>query len=298
MVIKNVIEYFYKISVIKLHCKENIYFFYCENDEYVFMPSQRNEMELLEISQLTENNFLYDQLVLNVDKKYLTYTKKGYYVLLKKSKNKENYDFEQIIIQSKLVPIYPIKYKNIDRTNWIKMWSDKIDYIEYQLLHIENKYPIISKSINYYIGMTETAISYLNNNFSSLSKGTVNAVISHKRVVDNNFNNPMNIIVDYFARDISEYLKYIFIIDEYNYSKIDTFLEQCDLSEEDVKLIYARLMYPSYYFDLYDRIISGSDEEKKILSLVSRSVEYEEYVKNVYNLLLNRHSSLFSTEWI
>ena len=297
MAIKSVIEYFYKISVLELHCNENVYFFNYKTDEYIFIPSQRTELELLEIYQLTENNQLYDQIVLNIEKKYLTYTKKEYYVLLKKSKLNDG-NFEQIITQSKQMPVYPIKYKNIDRTNWVEMWSKKIDYIEYQLLHIESKYPIISKSINYYIGMTETAISYLNNNFSLVNNDNVKCVISHKRVVKNNFNNPMNIVVDYFARDVAEYLKYIFIRDEYNYSDIDNFFKRCNLSEGDAKLIYARLMYPSYYFDLYDRVINGNDDEKKILLLISRCLEYEEYVKNIYNMLINGYSNIFAAEWI
>lgn len=260
------------------------------------MPAQRTELELIEVHSLTDSRELYDQLIQNIEKKYLTQTSKGYYVLLKKSNNIQQIDLENTIIQSKLNPIWFENYQSIDRTDWVKMWTKKIDYIEYQLLHIENKYPIISKSINYYIGMTETAISYLTNNL--VNKNKSNIVISHKRVVVVNFNNPMNIIVDYFARDISEYLKYIFIKNEYNYFDIVTFINKCNLSETDSKLVYVRLMYPSHYFDLYDRIISGNDEEKKILSLISRSVEYEKYIKNIYAILTKNYSNIFAAEWL
>ena len=294
--IKNIIEYFYKTPVLKLLNKDNIYSFKYGSNEYIFMPSQRTELELTEIQRLTNNKDLYDQLIQNIEKQYLTQTDKGYYVLLKKQINDQKLSLENIIIQSELTPILYVDYKNIDRTNWTKMWTKKIDYIEYQLLHIENKYPIISKSINYYIGMTETAISYLNNNF--INKNESNIVISHKRVVEANFNNPMNIIVDYFARDISEYLKYIFIKDNYNYSTIDSLFHSCSFSESDIKLIYARLMYPSYYFDLYDRIINGNDVEKKILTLISRSAEYEKYIKNIYSLLTKNYRNIFTTEWL
>jgi hypothetical protein len=294
--IKNIIEYFYKIPVLKILNKGSIYSFKYNSNEYIFMPAQRTELELTEIHHLTNKNNLYDKLIQNIEKKYLTLTSKGYYILLKKSTDVK-INLENIIVKSKLTPILFENYQSINRTDWVKMWTKKIDYVEYQLLHIENKYPLISKSINYYIGMTETAISYLTDN--TINKNETNVVISHKRVVtEDNFNNPMNIIVDYFARDISEYLKYIFIKDDYNYADIILFLNKCDFSESDGKLIYARLMYPSHYFDLYDRIISGNDDEKKILSLISRSVEYEKYVKNIYAILTKNYSNIFTTEWI
>lgn len=294
--IKNIIEYFYKIPVLKLLNKDDIYSFKYNLNEYIFIPTQRTELELTEIHNIIDKKILYDQLVQNIEKKYLTRTSKGYYILLKKSNNAKQIDLENMIIQSKLTPIWYENYQSIDRTNWIKMWTKKIDYIEYQLLHVENKYPIVSKSINYYIGMTETAISYLTNNL--VNKNESNIVISHKRVVTDNFNNPMNIIVDHFARDVSEYLKYIFIKDEYNYSDIASFLNKCNLSEMDSKLVYARLMYPSHYFDLYDRIIDGKDKEKKILTLISRGAEYEKYIKNVYVILTKKYSNIFTTEWL
>lgn len=296
--IKNIIEYFYKISVLELHYKANMYFFRYGTDWYLFIPAQRTEAELLEIHQLIKNNQLYDQIIQNIDNHYLTQTKRGYYILVRKSANATNFNLESSIIQSRLSLIFVNNYQNINRTNWVEMWSKKIDYIEYQLLHIESKYPIISKSINYYIGMTEASISYLNNNFSWTDELNIRGVISHKRVVSNNFNNAMNIVVDHFARDVSEYLKYIFINNEYNYSDIDAFLRRCDLTEDDVKLIYARLMYPSYYFDLYDKIVNGNEEEKKILTLISRSVEYEIFVKNIYTMLFKVDSSIFSIGWI
>lgn len=284
------------MPILKMVNKDNIYSFKYGSNEYIFMPSQRTELELTEIHRLTDNKYLYDQLIQNIEKQYLTQTDKGYYVLFKKQVNDQKLSLESAIVQSELTPILYSDYKNIDRTNWTKMWVKKIDYIEYQLLHIENKYPIVSKSINYYIGMTETAIAYLNNNL--INKNESSVVISHKRVVEVNFNNPMNIIVDYFARDISEYLKYIFIKDNYDYSTIDSLLHDCSFSESDIRLIYARLMYPSYYFDLYDRIINGNDDEKKILTLISRSAEYEKYIKTIYALLTKNHHNIFTAEWL
>lgn len=293
--IKNIIEYFYKISNLELHRKGDFYYFTLEPNDYLFIPLARTELELLEINQIIKDDLLYDQLVLNIENHYLTQTQKGYFVLIRKSR--ANFSLEQSIIQEKSRILSTTNYVNIDRTNWKDLWSKKIDYIEYQLLHIESRYPLISKSINYYIGMTETAISYLNDFYSKNAKMGLLPTISHKRILKDNFNSPMNIITDYRARDISEYLKYLFIENTYNYDKISIFLKKCELTETDSQLIYARLLYPSFYFDLYDQIVSGLIEEKKILPLLSRSKEYEDFVRMIYSLL-NEKQTILKAGWI
>ena len=42
-------------------------------------------------------------------------------------------------------------------------------------------------------------------------------------------------------------------------------------------------MYPSFYFDLYDQIINDKINESEILKITSRTSEYEDYLKDVFN---------------
>lgn len=248
-----------------------------------------------EVNRVIQSDTLYDQLVLNIENRYLTQTQKGYFVLIKKSKS--NLSIEENIIREKMKGISKSSCINIDRTNWKELWSKKIDYIEYQLMHIENKYPLISKSVNYYIGMTETAISYLNDIYSKNKDNVLLPVISHRRILDIDFNNPMNIIVDYRARDISEYLKYLFFQNSYSYDRISVFLKQCNLNEVDCRLIYARMLFPSFYFDLYDQIVNELIPEEKLISLLNRSKEYEEFIEVIYNIL-NEREVVLKAGWI
>lgn len=184
--------------------------------------------------------------------------------------------------------------------DWAELWSKKIDYIEYQLTHIENKYPIVAKSIHYYIGMTEAAISYLNFFYSkeALNNMKEQKYISHIRIDENNFSNPLNITVDYFARDVSEYLKYIFIINSYDYDEINAFLKSCNLSDFEAALTYARLIYPSYYFDMYDNIVNNLIDEKKIVTTIARVNEYECYIKKIHTLLSEQNHNILDIKWI
>lgn len=246
------------------------------------MPLYRNEMELMEIYRIIIDKDSYDQLVLNINNHLITNIYNKYYILIRRSKaqsevkdffNRKKNEFEfynQIN-----------NFNYINHSNWSELWSKKIDYIEYQVHHFENKYPLIEQSINYYIGMAENAISYV----AMINKKDEFLTISHIRILDKNFNNPQNIIIDFRSRDVSEYLKYRFLKNDYNYSEIENLLVGLNFNFSSFELLYGRLLYPSFYFDLYDEIIEGEVSEQKILELVSRASEYEDYVNNIYHII-------------
>lgn len=145
------------------------------------------------------------------------------YVLIKKRKKIQPLNY--IINQNKVILSYNLINK-ILRTNWTKLWTNKIDYIEYQILHIESKYKLLRNSIWYYIGLGENGVQYIKDN--DLTKNTsTEYVISHRRINDfNELSNPLNIIVDHKSRDVSEYLKYLFIKKEYDYEEIKKYCKK------------------------------------------------------------------------
>ena len=187
---------------------------------------------------------------------------------------------------------------SINRSNWVELWSNKIDNIEYQLTHIADKYKLIRNSIWYYIGMAETAISYISNTFNE-NKMYVNnyLVISHERIIDDNFNNPQNIIIDYKSRDISEYLKYIFINDEYDYREIDLFFKKLKLNKFLYQLVYGRMFFITFYFDMYDEIINNNIPENKIKKIITKTSDYEDYLKNIYNII-KKYADIQEINWV
>jgi len=56
----------------------------------------------------------------------------------------------------------------------------------------------------------------------------------------------------------------------------------------EAKILIARLLYPSFYFELYEDILIDNKDEKIIVEVVSRLDEYEEYLYNIIVLL--RHT--------
>lgn len=265
-----------------LYKNNNEYEFVYNDDEYIFTLVYRNEVELMAVNEVINGSNIYDQIISNINNQLVTQIYNRYYILIKKSKYKKN--LEELIFNNS-EQIFSYNYlESINHSNWVKLWSKKIDYIEYQLEHFENKYPNIEKSINYYIGMVENAIFYIShiNNLNDINN---NLVISHIRVLGNNINNPQNIIIDHKSRDISEYLKFIFINDNYNYENIKVLLQSLNLDPISCKLIYGRLFYPTFYFDIYNQIINGVIEEGEIVKITDRVLEYEDYIINIYDIL-------------
>ena len=122
-------------------------------------------------------------------------------------------------------------------------------------------------------------------------------VISHERILNNYFNNPQNIIIDYRSRDIAEYLKYIFINDTYDYNNIEKFFKKIKLNKFLYQLIYARMLFPTFYFDAYDNIINNNISEMEIKKIIAKSSDYEDYVKNIYSII-NSFVSIPEVSWI
>lgn len=194
--------------------------------------------------------------------------------------------------------VIPNSVNKIIRSNWVYLWSRKIDNIEYQIKHLENKYHLISNSINYYIGLAENACFYVSSIFKEKEGNhDENLVISHIRILETDFNNPLNIIVDYQARDTSEYLKYLFLKNKYNYDDIKRFLIQLSLSDFEYKLVYGRLLFPTFYFDTYDKIINEEIDEGKILEIIKRTEEYEDYISNIY-IIINGIKKIPGVTWL
>lgn len=256
------------------------------------MPSTRKQSELYKINILINNLKGYNQLVLNINSTYITKIYNNFYILVKLS-NKE-ISIKRTILEESKYNINSYNFKEIDRTNWKVLWSQKVDYIEYQMNHICNKYKIIRNSINYYIGLAENAIQYLPN-IQDTSK--LKIVPSHKRIEKKDFNSPLNIIVDYQSRDIAEYLKYIFFEGNYNYAEIKEIILKSNLDGISYQLLFARLLFPTYFFDIYDSIINGNIKENKILNIIKKIKNYETYLKKIY-LIINEQKKIPEIKWL
>lgn len=204
------------------------------------------------------------------------------------SKQNMNIRLGEIELQNK-------NYK-LDRSDWYDLWIKKNDYFEYQYKHLKKYNYKMLESLNYYIGMAESAISYIAQN-NSETKGTEEKKICHKRVEKENYLNPLFYIIDYRERELSEYLKYLFLSKKYLNTDIETIIKNFRCSKEGYIRLFSRMLYPSFYFDQYELIINENASENKIIEIIKRSAEYELYLKEIY-MIINKYASIKKVDWL
>ena len=298
---KNSIEYFYNFPNITIYeYKDKITFSY-DNNEYHFIINNRNYNELEQLYNLTNNINVYYKIIKNKNNSIITNINNKEYILLRiEGDYKREITLKDIIITPNInKELYP----ELKRNNWSILLQNKIDFFIYQREHIKKKYLRIDEVLDYYIGMTENAISYFNEAINI--KGTINELhitISHKRIKENNIYqiyNPLNIIIDHKARDISEYLKLLFVEKTYKEKEkfINYMLTNIKFNEYDYRLLIARMMYPSFFFDKYEEIVNKTNKEEEIIPILKRMKEYEEYLKKIYNIILKK-IKIPKIEWI
>lgn len=268
----------------------NYYRLYILNEEYNIY----NYNNIYTINKELINNTLMSEIILNKDKNIITTYHNINYILLKINCNiNKDITLEEIDYLSK------VKIVNNNKSNWGLLWSKKIDYLEELISENGKKYPQVVNSFNYFIGLSENAISYYNN--IDIDNNMI-YYISHKvlRPTDkvDSLYNPLNIIYDYRVRDVAEYIKNSFWTDNHNiYSELNNYLYKNNLSLNEVKLLISRVLFPSFYFDLYEDIFNYNKDEKILNNIISRIDEYEEYLNSII-IYFKRFYPIDEIEWL
>lgn len=303
---KNAINYYYNIYVSDLINKDNNYHFYLDNEEYHFLPFDRPFEDIVPLYKLNQemikNNILTHEIILNKNREVVTFINKTPYILLKNC----SYKNDKVFIND--IKYYQNFTKNIKpekellRTEWVNMWCEKIDYYEYQISELGKKYPILLDSLSYYIGLGENAISFYINNKNKYQDES-NLVVSHKRIKINEgskeFYNPINFIIDTRMRDITEYIKNCFFNNSLNTYEINLYLESNNLTNSEYVELFSRLLFPTYYFDIYDEIINNNLQEEKIIDIIQKNEEYELFLKDMYYFITNKKNIFLDpVEWL
>ena len=272
---KNVINYYYDIELKEFKKRENSFIFYINNDEYEFVECYENINSLLNIySILKSYGKEIDELVINIKNEYLTFYEGKPYILLRKNK----YSNRKVILED-IIDFNCYIYTK-DKPSWKILWQQKIDYYELQIEENKLKYPLLNQSFYYYSGLSEMAISLLN----YVDYENIKYCISHKRL-DNlkNIHNPLNIIIDNRTRDIAEYIKMKYFDGNLNVDEIINFIDSGILNKDEIILLLSRLIYPSYYFDIYDEIYKKQEEKKELNKIIKKNADYEAFLKNIYH---------------
>lgn len=302
---KNILGYYYGLHPEEISYKDNKYFFEYRDRKYVFEPFERplGDIECLyKINkQMIERNILVHEIIPNNENNVITYVNNVGYILMEIYINKDaRINLPEVCyINNNSIGVECNKVLN--RYDWVNLWEIKNDFLEAQINEIGKKYPNLCNYANYYIGLSENAILYVKE--ASKLDDVALVSICHKRIdsKDNLFElyNPLRYIYDYRVRDISEYIKSAFFNDEDVYGIVKEYFLNNYISYKEALLFYGRLLYPSYFFDLYDNIVKNELNENLIDGLVSKSEAYENFLTNIHlylSKLYNRY--IPSIDWL
>ena len=289
---KNLINYYYDLNI-KHFKKNNEKIFFQINDKfYEFTPfyGDFNNFYGNYLTMINSNKYCHE-IVLNKEKKYLTFYEKKPYLLLKKN----------IVIDKKLdlneIITYDIPVYNKVDFEWKKLWKEKIDYYEFQMSQLGHKYKVIKNIFDYYIGLSETAINLLN----YINKNDIRFYMCHRRIIQNekldDFFNPQTFVVDNLSRDIAEYIKINYFTKNIDLDEIYNCLNILNFNATEYILLLSRLIYPSYFFDLYDQVIQGNVREESLDLYIKKNTSYEIFLKKIYYYVKSKFK-IPEIEWL
>mgnify|MGYP006070688561 CR=1 FL=1 len=280
---KSYIMYYYNFDEIEITKKAEVYYFRNKNSLYSFetvKSPKKSEKLFSYLSQIGYHKGF--KIIFNIYHNMFTNIEDKWYVLILHSES----DFN--LLTEVLSPvILPRNFFDFEHYSWDYLWSRKVDYYEYQISHFGQDYPLILESFNYYIGMAENAISYLRYNISSQQLRSLDMFLCHERISYSNYFNPTNFIMDFYARDVAEYIKFLFFSDSYHNFSFHTFFQSLNFSYSDYILLYSRLLFPSYYFDIYDDIINKKCNENKLKKVIYLQKDYQSFLYYIYKVIIS-----------
>jgi hypothetical protein len=267
---KNFIKSNYNINVDKIYDKNSNYFFYSGNELVFIIKTNKSEKELDDLVNVSNTLFLKykkaSTFLLNKEGKYYTKYERYYIVLLKYND----------IIRDKIeycdIVNYNINDDLLISYNIINTFKEEIDILERKMQEYNKEYPLVQKSINYYIGMSENAIQLLNNIEITSNSICHNLKLSNYNKVE--YNNPFNFIKTNIMYDYANYFKYKFYYETINYDELYYFIRNCD--KKSLMIFWGLMLYQKEYFDVVKDILLDKTKEDELNIYINNVNKYKE----------------------
>lgn len=283
---KNFIDYYYNINVSEIKHIHDKYFIYTNNERYMLKVFGDTDFFMVYeyLANQLDKYLYFFRIVKNRQNDYLTYIDDKPYILLKLSD-----------INNNIISIYDIKinqffeYSNkisrLIRFPWVKLWENKIDYFEEWCYLKQNQYKNMYSLFHYFIGVAENAVLYLKITEAEEKMEEIDRlVISHNRLsMDSSlydYYDPTNIVLDHPSRDVSEYIKSTYVHGNFDIKLLEEYLNEHHFSKYGLRLLYARILFPSFFFDYIDEMILNS-YDTDLLYLEARIIEFEKFISQI-----------------
>ena len=286
---KNDLKYYYNLDVEHITNINNEYHFLYKSYSYVFCEINRTDKEITELYSLSNylNNVkrIHCHIIIpNKDDNLITTIGYKKYILMKKNITSKELITLRDIIKFSDATLNEWDYKSLLRVEWGDLWKKKIDYFAYQISQYGKKYKEAISSFCYFEGVAENAIQA----FEQYTYDVKILSVSHKRLevitTLDDFYNPLNFIIDYRVRDVCEYLKSKIRLGIDVYDEIEFFLSG-SLRQFEKYLLFVRMLFPSLQLDIYEDVFFGKIDVEEINKLLLNNLNYEKYIKKMYNLM-------------
>lgn len=289
---KNIIYNFYNIIINELNKEDINYYFRYKNELYLLYKTDNEEKNIEYIyTYLKNNNIECYEIIKNKDNKLISKSNNDKYVLLKiKGILKYEYKFEDF-------KYYEV---NMEPQKWNELWSNRLDYYNIQIRELGYNYKTVLNTYGFFEGLAENAILYYNLTLKKYND-KISTGIVHNRMnypcYQIEYNNPCNYIIDYSIRDISEYIKSYIIDENYDYNNVIFLLNKLNINNLMFNLLYSRLLYPTFYFDVFDKIILENGVDKDVIPIINKINDYLFTLKEIYNHFKQKYN-LIEIEWL
>lgn len=92
-------------------------------------------------------------------------------------------------------------------------------------------------------------------------------------------------------------LKFLSLTIIFLFWQLDEYFKYNYFSLYGINLLISRILYPSFYFEKYDEIVSGLVQENDILKITSRINEYEKYLNDLFSYF-RKYYNVKEIAWI
>ena len=72
-----------------------------------------------------------------------------------------------------------------------------------------------------------------------------------------------------------------------------------NLNKNEYILLLEKILFPTYYIDIYDDIINNGKSEELVINIIDRTDEYESFLNTIYKFILyEKKVRLDPIEWL
>ena len=290
---KNILNYYYNIDIIDIIKLENNYLIFDEYNNYLLyrLNDYININNIINnIKKIRLNN--YSVILSNINNKYITELDDNKYVLL----SLKGILNEKITINDIIDNTNNYLYLN-NKIDIVSLWSKRLDYLEYQVSELAKDNNELLNTFTFFLGLGENAISFIDIN--NINFNNIRCSLMHYRIKNNELNidfyNVLNTIIDYQVRDYSEYIK-VKTFNNIDISKdINIILD--NLNNDEIKYFYARLLFPTIYYDEVEKILLKESNESNLNIFIDNLDNYLNMLNDVY-LEIKKRISIDIPMWI